>query len=143
MTKDSVQLLKSVFVVLEHLSGVLDLIHCLLLKVLSIDEEPICVAGVLERRSRLLEDISSNICIIKAHLDEVFEPNDTLGIHSALCLEKLTQECICDSFDAGRLKLIVLIANQLKDLHTVLLLARLVVGLRNHLRHTKDPLHAL
>ncbi len=129
--------------VIEHLSGVLDLLQSSLLKALSIDEEPISVAGVLERRSRLLEDISSNICIIKAHLNEVFKSNDTLGIHSTLRLEELTQECICDSFDAGRLKLIVFIADQLKDLHTVLLLARLVVGLRDYLRHTENPLHTL
>ena len=97
--------------VLKHLGGVLDLIQSSLLEVLSIDKEPISVAGILERGSRLLEHISSNICIIEAHLNEVFESNDTLGIHSTLRLEKLTQECICDSFDASRLKLIVFVAN--------------------------------
>jgi len=130
-------------VVVEHSCGVLDLIESVLLERLCIGEEPVGVARILQRRCRLAPNVLAHLGVLQAHLNQVLETNDTLSVHTAFSFLELAQKCFLDAFDTGRLELVVFVGHHLKNLGSVLLLARLVVALGDHLGDAKDPLHSL
>ena len=66
---DILQALKTPLVVLEQRGRSLDLVHRLCAKMLRISEEPVSVATELERRCRLLENVTSHNLVLKHHLN--------------------------------------------------------------------------
>lgn len=129
--------------VVEHCCGVLDLIESVLLKRLCIREEPVCVACVLQGWRWLVPNVFTHFVVLQAHLNQVLETDDTLSVHASFSFLELAQKCFLDAFDTSRLELIVLVGHHLEDLGAVLLLARLVVALGDHLGDAEDPLHSL
>ena len=134
---------KSVLVEVEKSGRVLSGSLSCQIERLNVWEEPVRVAGVLQRWCGLVPNISCNVIIVDTHLNESLQTSQAVVLHATLVLVELAKETVHDALDAARLKVVVDVADHIEKFETILLDSVPEVRLGEQLRDAKDPFHAL